>query len=198
MLRGSVYANRIGRTAFTLVELLIVIVVISVLSTTLMLSSTEAVASAKATDIINNLHQWKRAALEWYVDNLDEVEATASEWNGVQQRWADHVKAKDIVQYLNTHFKSIDDKGAWDTSNGLYFTDHITGGATNTLTNTKTTGIWLIGYQMPNDDAKVKEKLEARAKTAGLLWKDGANLYQYTASGNNHHRVWIMVIDFGS
>ena len=57
--------NRFKRSGFTLVELLIVIVVIGVLSTMMMLSSTEAVSSAKASNIISNLRNWKTAALEW-------------------------------------------------------------------------------------------------------------------------------------
>ena len=59
---------------FTLVELLIVIVVIGVLSAMMMLSSTEAVTSAKAADIISDLRNCKTAALAWYADNLDYVE----------------------------------------------------------------------------------------------------------------------------
>ena len=62
------------RNGFTLVELLIVIVVIGVLSAMMMLSSTEAVTSAKAADIINDLRNCKTAALAWYADNLDYVE----------------------------------------------------------------------------------------------------------------------------
>ena len=58
---------------FTLVELLIVIVVIGVLSAMMMLSSTEAVSSAKAAKVINNLRQLKTAALSWYMDNYDKV-----------------------------------------------------------------------------------------------------------------------------
>ena len=44
--------NCLKRSGFTLVELLIVIVVIGVLSTMMMLSSTEAVSSAKANNIL--------------------------------------------------------------------------------------------------------------------------------------------------
>ncbi len=59
------------RTGFTLVELLIVIVVIGILSAMMMLSSTEAVTSAKANNIISNLRNLKTAALAWYTDSMD-------------------------------------------------------------------------------------------------------------------------------
>ena len=65
-------SNRsIRREGFTLVELLIVIVVIGILSAMMMLSSTEAVSSARASNIISNLRNLKTAALAYYTDNLD-------------------------------------------------------------------------------------------------------------------------------
>ena len=66
-----------SRKGFTLVELLIVIVVIGVLSTMMMLSSTEAVTSAKASNIVSNLRNMKTAALAWYADNLNSVTGTS-------------------------------------------------------------------------------------------------------------------------
>ena len=63
------------RKGFTLVELLIVIVVIGVLSAMMMLSSTEAVSSAKASDIVSDLRNLKTAALAYYADHIDDVEA---------------------------------------------------------------------------------------------------------------------------
>ncbi|MBR0278540.1 MAG: type II secretion system protein, partial [Synergistaceae bacterium] len=59
------------REGFTLVELLIVIVVIGILSAMMMLSSTEAVSSARANNIISNLRNLKTATLAFYVDSLD-------------------------------------------------------------------------------------------------------------------------------
>ena len=59
------------RNGFTLVELLIVIVVIGVLSAMMMLSSNEAVSSAKAAQIISNMRNIKTAALSFRTDHLD-------------------------------------------------------------------------------------------------------------------------------
>ena len=86
------------RKGFTLVELLIVIVVIGILSAMMMLSSTEAVTSAKAADIISDLRNLKTAALAYYADNLDEVEA------GVDIT-TDAVRKK-IVKYMGAEVPS--------------------------------------------------------------------------------------------
>ncbi|MBQ9574223.1 MAG: type II secretion system protein, partial [Synergistaceae bacterium] len=64
-----------NRKGFTLVELLIVIVVIGILSAMMMLSSTEAVNSAKASNVVSNLRNLKTAALALYVDKLDDFES---------------------------------------------------------------------------------------------------------------------------
>ena len=71
MFCGKKYARLVCREGFTLVELLIVIVVIGVLSAMMMLSSTEAVSSARVSNIISNLRNLKTAALAYYTDNLD-------------------------------------------------------------------------------------------------------------------------------
>ena len=57
------------RKGLTLVELLVCMVVLAILAAVLMMSSKEALSSAKAARIINNLNILKTAALAWYNDN---------------------------------------------------------------------------------------------------------------------------------
>ncbi len=83
--------RNIKRRGFTLVELLIVIVVIGVLSAMMMLSSTEAVSSARASNIVSNLRNLKTAALAWYADHLD---AVSGDFKLENQRTA-------ILKYMN-------------------------------------------------------------------------------------------------
>jgi prepilin-type N-terminal cleavage/methylation domain-containing protein len=90
------------RKGFTLVELLIVIVVIGILSAMMMLSSTEAVSSAKAADIVSDLRNIKTAALAYYADNIDEADAT--NFAGL----ADSAITKKVWKYLGT--VSVDSK----------------------------------------------------------------------------------------
>ncbi|MBR6901348.1 MAG: type II secretion system protein [Synergistaceae bacterium] len=191
-------ANR--KKGFTLVELLIVIVVIGVLSAMMMLSSTEAVSSAKATNIINNLRNWKTATLEWYADNIDKVDGKGKikkdgDTTNYTGEFAGCVLAKEITKYLGGEFHNatkgetgVDVNRIVEDSSGYkYWTDHIT---------YKNCYVWFIICQFP-DDAGIKEKLEARASSAGLLYKSGSYPFsQYTAQGNDHHRVCIEVINF--
>ena len=208
MFCGKKYARRVCREGFTLVELLIVIVVIGVLSAMMMLSSTEAVASARATKIINDLHEWKMAALSWYMDNVDRVTekgqirnvdtsalATGSTTDG---NFAESVKPSEIAKYLGSFTikqeyegsKGLGKYNLEDSSGATWSTDHY---------NTKDGKyVWLIGYQFPNgkEDKRVQEKLAARAASAGLVYKRAYPLPTYDNPSSNPQRVWIEVIDF--
>lgn len=128
------------RRGFTLVELLIVIVVIGVLSAMMMLSSTEAVSSARASNIVSNLRNLKTAALAFYVDHVDSYDrATVT----------DNIKGHkpDIMKYMGN------DGG------------NVTGDYTFTGTTSNT---WYVYYKIQND-ANVRTKLAGRAKSTGLI-----------------------------
>ena len=57
----------IVRRGFSLVELMVVIVIMGILGAGVMLSSSSAVASARALTIINDLRSLKEAALLFYL-----------------------------------------------------------------------------------------------------------------------------------
>ena len=79
------------RKGFTLVELLIVIVVIGILSAMMMLSSSEAVTSAKASNIASNLRNLKTAAHALYADKEAYYSAKPDEAPSID----------DVCKYLN-------------------------------------------------------------------------------------------------
>ena len=135
------------RRGFTLVELLIVIVVIGVLSAMMMLSSTEAVTSAKASNIVSNLRNLKTAALAMYVDNLDALEKV--------QDLADTATNSDSVTWRNVLIKYLNAGGSNNTVDENYHFV-ITGGN------------WFV-YLDPIGDSRVREKLIGRADSVGLL-----------------------------
>ena len=158
----------IKRKGFTLVELLIVIVVIGILSAMMMLSSTEAVTSARASNIVSNLRNFKTAALAYYVDNMDKATAgSASAWESMYIS-ATGTGSMDIVaKYMNNNTAS-------------------TGGSTpdSTLTNygiaCSATGNWFVFYKFPTgDQSRIKEKIKGRAQSVGIYGAtDGKNLAQ--------------------
>ena len=62
-----------ARKGFTLVELLIVIVIIGILSSSMMLSSGAATDMAEASNIVSDLYGLKTACLLFLLDSMDEV-----------------------------------------------------------------------------------------------------------------------------
>ena len=137
------------RKGFTLVELLIVIVVIGILSAMMMLSSTEAVTSAKASNIVSNLRNLKTAALAYYVDNMDTL-ATADP--DIEKVW----------EYMNNSKKS---DGKYNIPDSDKYVFYLFG-------NTKGQKTWFLKYTIngTNDEvAKIKNKLKGRAASTGLL-----------------------------
>lgn len=135
------------RKGFTLVELLIVIVVIGVLSTMMMLSSTEAVTSAKASNIVSNLRNLKTAALALYVDSLDT-------WNTETAGTTTHLTIDAVKNYLNDGSSIYNSAGYSITSVGEE--------------NQKIAEAnWYIIYNVSED--KVRTKLRGRASSVGLL-----------------------------
>ena len=106
------------REGFTLVELLIVIVVIGILSAMMMLSSTEAVTSAKASNIVSNLRNLKTAALALYTDSLDHFTDTSNNPTMAQ-----------IFHYLNNDSVADSKDYSIDTTKGWHLKYTVKGTA---------------------------------------------------------------------
>ncbi|MBQ6775237.1 MAG: type II secretion system protein [Synergistaceae bacterium] len=193
------------KRGFTLIELLIVIVVIGVLSAMMMLSSTEAASSAEAIKIVNNLRNWKTAALEWYADNYERVKETGRinvESGSDGFRYKEAVPTGELVKYLGEGGLTVNSDGTvTDDDGGIYYTDFLIrkdiGGKEDRINGVIE---WLIIYKMPDDDYKIKEKLEARAETSHLVNKtpttEGDFHDPYKADTEQSINVGIRVIDF--
>ena len=152
------------RKGFTLVELLIVIVVIGILSAMMMLSSNEAVTSARASNVVSNLRNLKTAALGYYADHMDELATTTTA-----------PTINDIKGYLSNN--EITDINKYT----LIFA------GTTTLYSEKA---WYIQYDAggnTGDSTSIRNKLAGRAKSVGLL-SYGSNENKdeiYSNSGSN-------------
>lgn len=145
--------NNMKRKGFTLVELLIVIVVIGILSAMMMLSSTEAVTSAKASNIVSNMRNLKTAALAYYVDNLDKFDnPTTTTTEGTPSTAA--VEQDKVLSYLNN-------KDSISTNDGYSI-------------ETNGNGEWYVKYDLKKsgsttEQVAISRKLAGRAKSIGLL-----------------------------
>ena len=147
------------RKGFTLVELLIVIVVIGILSAMMMLSSTEAVTSAKASNIVSNLRNMKTAALALYVDKLDSWEDKS---NTTGPKFSSSTENEStVLKYMNS--TNSDTNGAIGSSNGYGIATEAKG---NDSFSAKK---WYVYYNIQTGEDRVLEKLVGRAKSVGLV-----------------------------
>ena len=158
------------RRGFTLVELLIVIVVIGILAAMMMLSSTEAMTTAKANNMVVALQQWKKATVEWYVDNIDKVKSDGTFGygsNAMKKHFGtnDTVTILEIAKYLSNEFQlkagtNTASGSAQDSFGGKFYAD-FRPGINSGGDNEKGTR-WMIAYELPEawkKDTRLKEKL---------------------------------------
>ena len=184
------------REGFTLVELLIVIVVIGILSAMMMLSSTEAVSSAKANNIISNLRNMKTAVTAWYVDNIDKVVKDGTnndgsgkyyiDVDGTNTNFTNFVKdhSSEFLKYFNNE-SSMTLKGPAQATNAGDYT-------LKDVDRHK----WYVYYNV-GSDAKVKEKLAGRAKSLGLVGASEPDNHPVTDSAyyTNQKVVGMLILD---
>ncbi len=195
------------RKAFTLAELLIVIVVIGVLSTMMLFSSTSFLSSSRATKIIADLTTFKRALIHFYVDNHDKVKRNK---NGLYlldnavfgvQTMGDLMKQKPylVTRYIDNSQNKFDkDNYSVNSKPGTYrFED------SGQVNNRKS---WFIAYTLTPSELSsgVGEKLAKKASFLKLYSsqgttgsnKEGVNAKKVDIkSYNGEERVWMKVLD---
>ena len=159
----------IRRKGFTLVELLIVIVVIGILSAMMMLSSTEAVSSARASNVVSNLRNIKTAVLSWYADNLNRVVKDGSEYK---------IYTKDSTTEKNILITFVKDKGGESEllaylSNGssISFKDKSSAAVGEYILteqdNSSGGRSWYVGLRV-GTDKNLQSKVASKASSVGL------------------------------
>ncbi|MBQ6773622.1 MAG: type II secretion system protein [Synergistaceae bacterium] len=168
---------------FTLVELLIVIVVIGILSAMMMLSSSEAVSSAKATAIVSDMRNIKTAALAYFADHPDDYITKKADKgqkiegdNGVWDEIMNYLNGKDFPNKKSYKLQASDDGSSW------YVVCNV-GGNNNPL---------LTGSEAES----VKKKLIGRAKSVGLLagrYNFGVETKSFDGTGSNPDTIYMLV-----
>ena len=151
------------RKGFTLVELLIIIAVIGTLAATMMMSSSDAVASAKASNIISNMKNMQTAALALYIDKMDD-------WTVTTGTPTVPTIAQVKAYMSKSEITDATDEGTYDiafSTNGTAYADKT----------------WFITYTFPTGDelgsstaSTVKARIAGRAKSVGLSGSTGAQV----------------------
>ena len=148
----------------------------------MMLSSTEAVSSARAADIISDLRNIKTAVLAWYADNLDKIDAKGyikiEGKSNFIQKFTD--SELGLSKYLNGEVKlqtKVD-----QTPDNEYVVFAQAGADSDRST-------WYVGCKVT--DSKVREKLKARANSVGLHFT--SNAYPDTKNDAGD-KVWMKIL----
>ncbi len=167
---------------FTLIELLIVIVVMGILASMMMLSSSESVSTARANNIISSLRNFSMAAMAFYTDKMDEFGKNPGYLSNNSTELTKQVK-------LRMHNEgNIPDEEKYEVVNNKEETE-----------DNKTFYTLWVGYDLSEENSRVREKLEARANSAKLCESDsistpparGSNSYpEYT---KDKKCVWILI-----
>ena len=173
------------KKGLTLIELLIVLLIMSILSIAAIFTSSEIVASAKATRIINNLTVLKQAALAYYSDNTEKF-----------------IKNVDSFTKHNKEENSDEDKIFKYAYNLLNkFDQDLFKGYHVFSENNDMTGRfeWRAVYQgddinVYREESKaVRQKLAGRAKTAGLYTGDGTQKLVLFNTDNSSNRIYMVI-----
>ena len=177
-----------SRKAFTLVELLIVIVVIGILAGMMMLYGAEAASSAKAARIIGDMAQIKKAVHLWYLNNHDRVNPDKDD-RGVYkvkvkgmakpQQVSDFISGTggpEIMAYIsnrNKNFKLKSKKNC--TTEGEY--------AVAALADSR---LWYVCYNLGTDESsrRLKKKIAARQSSSQLIGAKNINVNGADGVGN--------------
>lgn len=191
------------KRGFTLVELLIVIVVIGILSAMMMLSSTEAVASAKAAKIVNDLQTLRRAALAWYMDNTDKV-LHAKTGAYVAGMVTINGKTKPVQEWTDADLNLSRYLGSLGGSQLNANKKSSSGNNQNTNIQPGNYGIcdgggkaglrhvWYVGYCFKDGEDAVREKLQGKLTSAGLMF--GTADAHPDPDGDNAAAIWMKIL----
>jgi len=171
-----------ARKGFTLVELLIVIIIIGILAGAMMLVAGTSRDAAEASKIISDLRNMKAAVLMWMADNPTTI--TKTDWDG---KHTDQAALDKLNKYL--------DRPLIKDAHPFVFKVE-----TGKDKDGKSYEVWLLGYNLANVRAGVKDKLASQAASAGLFGGNDTGIgawpltaSQYYTAGPDKNYIWIVI-----
>ena len=197
----------IMRKGISVIEVLIVIIVISVLAAMMFFSSTEAVETARATAIINNLSKMKEAMTVWYLENKDRLVYTSDGFHIRTEYNSDGTWKGNGMRLHDYFYKYRSEVAVYFDSSGVAFNDYKEGDQDWTSKSKDkyyaSTGNYSVYFGYGNkklyvvakiadrnsgSEAVLRRKLKARAQSAGLL------TYDYSVKGaddKKDNKDWV-------
>ena len=159
----KIYKHR----GFTLVEVLIVLIVIGMLSTVMILSSTEAVTAAKTSKVINNLMNLKMAVTAWYFNNSDRLvsEVVSSD---VQYKIKTNGKTQSFKEFVRDHSSEIEAYLSKETAPTLKSKSSNSNEVGDYALIDVDYKKWYVCYHVASDSS-FKADLSSKAETFGLF-----------------------------
>ena len=158
------------RKGFTLAEVLLVIAIIGVLSSMMMVASSESVKTTEANNIVNNLRNFASAAMTFYTDSMDHFTATSNDPANLNTY---------VVKYMYNGGNSIQNSRDYYVKND--------------------NGKWWVGYALPsgsNSDG-IKTRLKAKAQSSNLRGSDSIETTPETNSASYYDgqqsAVWLRI-----
>ena len=193
--------------------MLIVIMIIGILAAMIIMSSSEAVTTAKASNIITNLHTLRKAVLEWYINNREKVQPDGrvkigneskpvQQWNDEQLHISEYLSNGNAFNFNQGNYHGLGQntelaKGYY----GIYDAGEVPDDTDRYYRRT-----WYVGYCFQNDEDAVKAKVMSRAQSNGLVFSDQSDPYDLikieldnSNADSEHQRentfgsVWLLV-----
>lgn len=151
------------RMAFTLVELLIVVVFIGIFAGFMALVAGRGSDNAEATKIVSNLRTLKTAAILYYTDNV-----------GMDlEEGVNHIKLLNSYLDKDLAFNAIESSAVRNAASFVFATP-VYAAAVEGYYFEVVGGGWYVYYKFPSDMGGVKKKLAEMAAATGLENQDGA------------------------
>lgn len=164
--------NKFMHKGFTLVEMLLVIAIIGILSSMMMVASSESVRTTEANNIVTNLRNFASAAMTFYTDSMDHFTAKPNESADLKPF---------VMKYMYNGGNSIQNVGNYYVKNKYDGENKIS--------------TWWAGYKFPDNSDGVKSRVAAKAQSSNLRGSGDETppARNETAYYSNQAFVWLKI-----